>query len=165
MNSSGHYNKHVVDNVFETWYPQRKTIKGAFDFKNCGTSAEEVSPFFVESLWTSSNNGNQLGCMMGRGLKCSLQGIVSPTELQTPTLWSPSHLVVFAGLCSMFSLPSALEAVRKTGNLEAARKLLGRWKLVFLPNAGRAFALGDQAGSSSRDIVFTWLPLPLLDII
>lgn len=87
------------------------------------------------------------------------------TELQKSTLWSPSHSVVFTGLCSLLSLPSALEAVRKTRNLEAVRKLLGKWKPVSLPNFGRALALGDQAGSSSRDIVFTLLPLPLLNII
>lgn len=55
VNSSGHCNKHVVDDVLETWYPQRKTLKGAFGFKTGGTPAEEVIPFFGESLWPRSN--------------------------------------------------------------------------------------------------------------
>lgn len=83
------------------------------------------------------------------------------TEPLKSTCWSPGPSVVFTELCHMFPLPSALEGVRRTGDLGAVRKLLGKWKPVSLPKFGGAFALGDQAGSGSRDSVFT-LPLPVV---
>lgn len=85
----------------------------------------------------------------------------SATELLKSTLWSPGLSVVFTELCCMFPLPSASEGVRRSGDLEAARKLLDEWKPVSLPKFGGAFAVGDQAGSDSRASVFI-LPLPVV---
>lgn len=74
----------------------------------------------------------------------------SATELPKSTCWSPGPSAVFTELCRVFPLPSALEGVRRSGDLEALRKLLGEWKPVSLPKFGGACALGDQADSSSR---------------